>query len=647
MRSSEARSRGVGRLWSLGLWSLGLCTLVALGVALVIGLQQGGGVGAQEPTKGRGLLPRFEGPRLEGGGRISTDVFRDRRGLLFVFSPRDPDASTTAAVVARLAGDAAAANVALLGVTRDLDPGRTRRFAERHELDLPLIVDTDGRIAAKLQVPRGTPAVFLIDGEGYILGGFIGFPPGVEDVEAAYESYLRELLRLQKAESLVAPALGVLPEAPAFRVTSTEGTPLELSNLRGKVVVLVFFLPTCPHCHEALRFLDGLHERLANPDLAIVPVSVQDRPGPIASMVADHDLELAMYVDPDRDAQRAYEHHLSVPDTLVIDRQGRVAARHRGAGARLEALITMEVRQALGVENPLLLSRDSYSGEEACRVCHGQQHASWSITNHAYAFETLAEHGEDRNPECLGCHVVGWEQAGGYSVETPYAHLEGVQCENCHGRGGPHQSPDFADVGLEAVCAECHTSKHSLHFVFAERLPLVSHAANLRFADLSIQERQALLERRDKRERTLFARADYVGSAACQSCHAAEHSIWAAGPHGAAFETLEAKNQSENRDCVVCHVTGFEQPGGYPEGGAAVSNVGCESCHGPGGDHVGAEQKRKGTILALADKCDSCVILQICGSCHTDEWDPNFEFELGQKLETIRHGMASTAAVAP
>ena len=37
---------------------------------------------------------------------------------------------------------------------------------------------------------------------------------------------------------------------------------------------------------------------------------------------------------------------------------------------------------------------------------------------------------------------------------------------------------------------------------------------------------------------------------------------------------------------------------------------------------------KRGTILSLGDKCDSCVILQICGSCHDEANDPGFEFEV-------------------
>jgi hypothetical protein len=255
----------------------------------------------------------------------------------------------------------------------------------------------------------------------------------------------------------------------------------------------------------------------------------------------------------------------------------------------------------------------------------------------------------DRDPECLPCHTVGWGEKGGYQLDAPapVTHLEGVQCENCHGRGGPHQSKDFAAGGYEKVCLGCHTEKHSLNFVFAERLPLVSHAANAQFANLSADERVALLARRDKRERTLFQKGKFVGSESCKSCHAQQHQIWSESAHAKAFETLRAQHVEKNTDCVRCHSTGFGEEGGYPDGGPALAGVGCESCHGPGGNHVTEGARRQGTILALTDKCDSCVILQICGSCHDGKWDPDLEWNLEAKLAKIRHGMREAAKAAP
>ncbi|HEX9814953.1 MAG TPA: hypothetical protein VGB31_08420, partial [Myxococcota bacterium] len=59
---------------------------------------------------------------------------------------------------------------------------------------------------------------------------------------------------------------------------------------------------------------------------------------------------------------------------------------------------------------------------------------------------------------------------------------------------------------------------------------------------------------------------------------------------------------------------------------------------GPGAEHVKQDTAKTGNIVSLGDKCDSCVILQICGRCHDEANDPGFEFEVLEKIEAQRHG---------
>jgi hypothetical protein len=143
--------------------------------------------------------------------------------------------------------------------------------------------------------------------------------------------------------------------------------------------------------------------------------------------------------------------------------------------------------------------------------------------------------------------------------------------------------------------------------------------------------------------------ADYVGSDACQSCHVKEFEVWESSPHGHAVATLEQAGKADDADCLACHTTAYDKPGGFPAGAPVAAHpdlarVGCESCHGPGGNHVGENVKRVGTILSLGDKCDSCVILKVCGTCHDDANDPGFEFEVEQRIEAQRHGTTPSAA---
>ena len=60
---------------------------------------------------------------------------------------------------------------------------------------------------------------------------------------------------------------------------------------------------------------------------------------------------------------------------------------------------------------------------------------------------------------------------------------------------------------------------------------------------------------------------------------------------------------------------------------------------------VKPDAARVGTIVSLTDKCDSCVILQICGTCHDQANDPGFEFEVEKKIEAQKHGTKPPAAM--
>ncbi len=80
---------------------------------------------------------------------------------------------------------------------------------------------------------------------------------------------------------------------------------------------------------------------------------------------------------------------------------------------------------------------------------------------------------------------------------------------------------------------------------------------------------------------------------------------------------------------------------------ACTPPLDCESCHGPGSEHVAEGSTKLGSIVSLGDKCDSCVILQICGCCHDDANDPGFEFEVLDKIEAQRHGTIEAGTGEP
>ena len=137
----------------------------------------------------------------------------------------------------------------------------------------------------------------------------------------------------------------------------------------------------------------------------------------------------------------------------------------------------------------------------------------------------------------------------------------------------------------------------------------------------------------------------WAGSRACAECHEAEFAHWLRTPHARAW--ADAKNSMEDPPlrCRRCHASLLVSPETDAERlDLDLAGVGCESCHGPGGEHVPEDAVKRGSIVSLTDKCDSCVILQICGSCHDDANDPRFKFEVEQRIDDQRHGTIESAA---
>lgn len=165
-----------------------------------------------------------------------------------------------------------------------------------------------------------------------------------------------------------------------------------------------------------------------------------------------------------------------------------------------------------GVKN----SVDQFVGSETCGECHTTAMEIFEETPHSHATQSIVTLTPPRHfdPECLSCHVTGWEpqeyfpyESGFQSLElTP--HLTANGCENCHGPGKAHVDAEMGDVEAteeqleelrarmrlkivenegnkdgqvfkEAVvvkmCMECHDLDNSPDFDFQEYWPHIEH----------------------------------------------------------------------------------------------------------------------------------------------------------------------------
>jgi len=137
----------------------------------------------------------------------------------------------------------------------------------------------------------------------------------------------------------------------------------------------------------------------------------------------------------------------------------------------------------------------TFVGSNACADCHTTAFGIWEETPHAHATDSLVNPGErvevkrHFDPECMSCHVTGWNAQEYYPYESGYASLEGTPlmvgngCENCHGPGSDHVAAESGDLEVDEAqktalreqmrltlaaakdrCVECHDLDNSPDF---------------------------------------------------------------------------------------------------------------------------------------------------------------------------------------
>ena len=108
--------------------------------------------------------------------------------------------------------------------------------------------------------------------------------------------------------------------APEFSL-SDGSQSVDLAKLRGKVVLLNFWASWCPPCIEELPTLMELHRRM--PEVVVVAISIDEDPEKYQSFLKKNHVDLLSVRDPSQRIETMYG-TVQIPETYVIDRQGRV-----------------------------------------------------------------------------------------------------------------------------------------------------------------------------------------------------------------------------------------------------------------------------------------------------------------------------------
>ncbi len=163
---------------------------------------------------------------------------------------------------------------------------------------------------------------------------------------------------------------------------------------------------------------------------------------------------------------------------------------------RLQNVVTREGFEGLGLLPQPHPSGSQYVGSDECSGCHSTAFEVWKKSPHFHATDSIVTPPNDRggiprhfDPECVVCHVTGWNVKSIAPYESGYVSLEkspnllGSGCENCHGPGSEHVKVENGDIEVDddvrtklreqmrltladakMKCIECHDLDNSPDF---------------------------------------------------------------------------------------------------------------------------------------------------------------------------------------
>lgn len=158
---------------------------------------------------------------------------------------------------------------------------------------------------------------------------------------------------------------------------------------------------------------------------------------------------------------------------------------------------------------------------------------------------------------------------------------------------------------------------------YLSKYPGVKHPAQVEFAGL---------------------KPTFAGSDKCKKCHESAYEIWKDSKHAHAYQTLVDVKQPAFRhhdaECIVCHTVGFGYDSGFKNEKETLflKDVGCESCHGPGSEHIKKPKddrwypvlnpwRGKKDETATDKEARMLRIDQFCQKCHDIDNDVKYKFE--------------------
>lgn len=121
--------------------------------------------------------------------------------------------------------------------------------------------------------------------------------------------------------------------APSWKLLDVEGGAVSSDQFKGKVIVVDFWATWCGPCRAEIPGYVELQKKYGRDKLAIIGMSVDRGPEVVKKFIEAHnvDYQIVMADDAVVEAFGGDEGINAIPTTFIIDRDGQIRDRKRGA----------------------------------------------------------------------------------------------------------------------------------------------------------------------------------------------------------------------------------------------------------------------------------------------------------------------------
>ncbi len=120
---------------------------------------------------------------------------------------------------------------------------------------------------------------------------------------------------------------------PEYAAVDLAGAQVSLEDFQGEVVLVNVWATWCGPCRVEMPSIRAVHERYRDRDFTVLAISIDAGPGyrdKVVEFAGEYGLDFPILLDPDGRVSRIFQ-TVGVPETFVLDREGRIAKRHIGA----------------------------------------------------------------------------------------------------------------------------------------------------------------------------------------------------------------------------------------------------------------------------------------------------------------------------